>query len=327
MNRRSAALGLLATGAFLRVGWAQHARAIPVIGFLSGRSAVENAPQVAAFHQGLAEEGFVDGKNIAIEYRWAEGRYGRLPQLASDLVERKVALIVTAGGTPSALAAKEVTTTIPIVFNSGGDLEKLGLVGSFRRPEGNITGISQYTTLLGPKRLELLRELHPRIKMVGLLGNGSNPNFKNEEAQMNGAADALAIRVSAFTASNRTELESAFKAITKQRMDAFVVAADAFIDDNRRKIVAFALRHHIPAIYPWPEYVRDGGLMSYGIDTIDSYREAGRYAGKILKGAKPNDLPVVQPSKFQLAVNLRTSRVLGIVVPPAIVLRADQLIE
>lgn len=327
MNRREAAFGLLAIGASLRAGWAQQPHARPVIGFLSSRSAAEAAHQVAAFRQGLSEAGYVEGKNVTIEYRWAEGSYDRLPRLAADLVSRRVAVIATTGGTPSALAAKAATTTIPIVFNTGGDLVKLGLASSLGRPIGNVTGISQFATLLGPKRLELLREIDPSAAVVGVLGNATNPNFRNEEAQMQAASNALGVKLSVVGVHNESELESAFTSLAKHRVHGLVVAADAFLDDRRRRIVAFALRQRIPAIYPWPEYVLDGGLMSYGIDAADSYRQVGVYTGRILKGARPEELPVMQPTKFQLAINLKASRALGLAIPQSVLVRADRVIE
>jgi putative ABC transport system substrate-binding protein len=327
MNRRDAAFGLFAIGASLRAGWAQQPPPRPVIGFLSSRSAAETAHQVAAYREGLAEAGYVEGKNVTIEYRWAEGSYGRLTNLAADLVGRRVAVIATTGGTPSALAAKAATTTIPIVFNTGGDLAKLGLASSLGRPIGNVTGISQFTTLLGPKRLELLREISPSAAVIGVLGNATNPNFRNEEAQMQSASNTLGIKLSVVGVSNDRELKSALKELAKRRVHGLVVTADGFLDDRRKRIAAFAMREGIPAIYPWLEYVLDGGLMSYGIDAGDSYRQAGIYTGRILRGAKPEELPVMQPTKFQLAINLKTSKALGLTIPPSVLVRADRVIE
>ena len=282
---------------------------------------------MAGFRQGLAEEGFVEGRNVAIEYRWAEGAFERLPALAGDLVGRQVAVIATAGGSPSALAAKAATSTIPIVFNSGGDLVKLGLVSSLGRPAGNVTGISQFALLLSPKRLELLRDLRPKARTIAMLTNHKNPNFEDEQTQIQEASRALGLKLSVFKAGSEKELDAALEAMAKARFDGFLIAADAFLDDRRQRVIALAASKAVPAIYPWPEHVREGGLMSYGIDPADTYRQAGIYTGKILKGAKPEDLPVLQPTKLQLVINLKTANSLKITVPPSLMLRADQVIQ
>ena len=300
---------------------------LPIVGFLSSRSPAETTHQVAGFRQGLAEAGYVEGKNVTIEYRWAGGAYERLPALAAELVAKRVAVIATAGGSPSALAAKAATTTIPVVFNSGGDLVKLGLVSSFGRPLGNVTGISQFAVLLAPKRLELLRELLPKATAIVMLGNSKNPNIDIEQAQMRDASRSLGTKLSVVKASSEDELDAVLRALDRQHADGLIVSADAFIDDRRKKIVGVAARQAIPAIYPWPEYVLDGGLMSYGIDPVDGYRQGGIYVGRILKGAKPEELPVVQPTKLQLAINLRTAKALGLAIPQSILLRADRVIE
>jgi len=305
---------------------AQGLHASPVVGFLSSRSPAATPHQVAGFRLGLAEEGFVEGKNVSIEFRWAEGAYDRLPALAGDLVARRVDVIATAGGSPSALAAKAATSSIPIVFNSGGDLVRLGLVNSFGRPTGNLTGISQFALLLGPKRLELLSELIPKAGPIAMLANPNNPN-KNERSQMEEASRRLGLKLTAFAAGSANELDAALIAIASQRFDGLIVTADAFLDDRRNQVIAIVERLRIPAIYPWPEYVREGGLMSYAFDVADGYRQAGIYVGKILKGTKPKDLPVLQPARLQLVVNRKTAKTLGIEIPQSILLRADEIIE
>lgn len=283
--------------------------------------------QVVGYRQGLAEAGFLEGKNVAIEFRWAEGMYERLPALAAELVGRRVAVIVTAGGSPSALAAKAATTTTPIVFNSGGDLVRLGLVNSFGRPVGNVTGISQFAVRLAPKRLELLRELRPKARLIAVLLNSKNPNIDIEQAEMLEASQALGMKLSVVKASSASDLDAAFNTLVRQRVEGLVVSADAFIDDRRKGLVAFAERNGIPAIYPWPEYVLEGGLMSYGIDPVDGYRQAGIYTGRILNGARPEELPVLQPTKLQLAINLKAAKALGLTIPQPVLIRADRVIE
>jgi ABC-type uncharacterized transport system substrate-binding protein len=302
--------------------------AMPVIGVLQSTSLAPNAHQVAAFRQGLNESGFVEGRNVAIEFLWAEGHYDRLPALAAELVGRKVAVIVTGGGEPSALAAKAATSTIPIVFNIGGDPVKLGLVASLNRPGGNVTGVSRLTFELGPKRLELLRELMPNESAIAMLVNPNNPGSAAQVKDMQAAARAIRQEIIVLTASTEVNLEAAFASHAQQRrVGALLVGADPFFFGRRVHIAVLAARHAMPTLYNVREYVEAGGLISYGINNPDMDRQVGVYAGRILKGAKPADLPVVQPTKFELAINMRTAKALGITIPPSLRLRADQVIE
>jgi ABC-type uncharacterized transport system substrate-binding protein len=306
---------------------AQPRSPMPTVGFLSSRSRADTSHLLAAYHQGLAEAGYVEGRNLLIEYRWAEGQYQRLSKLAADLVARKVSVISTFGGSVSALAAKAATAEIPIVFNSGGDLVKLGLVSSFRQPSGNLTGISQFASLLSPKRLELLRDLRPKAVAVSLLLNAKNPSTEADVARMQEAAQALGMKLTVLAATTDEELNGVLNGLGHGRADGLVVQADPFLDDRRQRIVAQVARHGLAAIYPWRDYVVDGGLMSYSADIADTYRLAGTYAGKILKGARPAELPILQPSKFLLVVNLKTAKALGVAIPESVLVRADEIIR
>jgi putative tryptophan/tyrosine transport system substrate-binding protein len=327
MLRRAVVGGLLAGLATPCVGWSQSPSGMPVIGVLSGRSATETTHLLAAYREGLGESGYVDGRNVVIEYRWAEGRFERLPELAADLVRRKVAVISTLGGSPPAVVAKKATSTIPIVFLTGGDLEKLGLVTSMRRPVGNVTGVHQFATLLTAKRLELLRDVRPGVSRVAALFNPQNPAHEFTLTEVQQAARTLGLKVDLVNASTVSEVDRAFETLAKARSDALLVNADAFLDGRREQIAALAARHAVPAIYPWRDYVAAGGLLSYGADIADTYRQAGVYVGRILKGARPADLPIVQPSKFQLVVNLTTAKVLGVTIPPSVLARASEVIQ
>ena len=298
-----------------------------MIGFLSSRLPAESVHLVTAFRQGLAEAGYVEGKNVVIEYRWAEGKYERLPMLAADLVGRRVAVISTAGGSVSALAAKAATATIPVVFLSGGDLVKLGLVSNLRRPGGNVTGVSQFAALLAPKRLELLREVIPKVAIIAMLVNPNNPNIEFELTHVREAARTLEVKLNVISASSVSEIDAAFATLVRQNIGALSVTADPFLDGRRTQIAALALRHAIPAIYGVRDSAVAGGLMSYGPDFADTYRQAGIYTGQILKGANPGDLPVMQPSKFQFVVNLITAKALGITFPQSVLVRANEVIR
>jgi putative ABC transport system substrate-binding protein len=300
--------------------------AMPVIGFISSRSPSESAGVVAAFRQGLGETGFVEGRNLAIAFRWAEGYYDRLPALAAELVGLPVTLLFAAGGPPAAFAAKAATSTIPIVFSAVGDPVELGLVPSLNKPGGNITGMAVFVSALGAKRIELAKELTPSIGVVSYLLNPSNPRSKIESTGALSAARVLGIELRVINASSETELDSSFTSV-KPGVDVLIVSGDPFFDSQRERIVALATRHGVAALYAWREYVLAGGLMSYGTDLPDSYRQAAMYAGRILKGEKAADLPVMQPTKFQLAVNLKTARALGLTVPPTLLARADEVIE
>lgn len=301
--------------------------ATPVIGFLNSASPESFAHLVRAFLQGLSETGYVEGRNVTIEYRWAEGKFERLPALATDLVDRHVAVIVATGGPAPALAAKAATRTIPIVFTGGADPVQIGLVTSLSRPGGNVTGVTNFGSTLEPKRFELLRELLARIAVVGILVNpkGSNVETQLRNAQM--AAGGVGLQVHIVNASSELELEPAFAALVQAGAGGLVVGSDAVFTSLRNQLVALAARHMIPTIYAFRELTVAGGLISYGASITDGYRQVGIYAGRILKGAKPAELPVMQPTKFELVINLKTAKVLGLTVPPTLLVRADEVIE
>jgi putative ABC transport system substrate-binding protein len=310
--------------------WPLAARAqqpITVIGFLSSRSPGESAGVVNAFREGLRQAGFVEGQNLAIAFRWAEGRYDRLPALADELVGIHVALLFAAGGPPTAFAAKAATSTIPIVFSAVGDPVEIGLVRSLNQPRGNITGMAVFNAALGQKRIELTKELMPTVGLIAYLLNPSDQMSESESGGVMAAARALRIEATLLHASSENELDTAFATLPKLGAGALVVSGEPFFDSQRERIVALSSRHGVAAVYAWREYVVAGGLMSYGTDLPESYRQAGIYAGRILKGEKPENLPVVQPTKFHLAVNLKTARALGLTVPPFLLARADEVIE
>jgi putative ABC transport system substrate-binding protein len=313
------------------VAWPLAARgqqpATPVIGFLSSRSPGESGGVVAAFRRGLGEAGFVEGRDLIIAFRWAEGRYDQLPALAADLVGLRVALLFAAGGPPSALAAKRATSTIPIVFSASNDPVGLGLVTSLNNPGGNVTGMSTFTSVLAAKRLELLKELVPAAAVMAYLMNPSNPTAEFERKESLPAASALGIQLHVLNASTEQELDAAFATLSNLRADGLVIAPDPFFDSQRDRIVSLSARYSVPAIYGFRDYVVAGGLISYGTSITESYRQAGIYAARILKGEKPSDLPVVQPTKFELVINLKTAKALGLTVPPTLLARADEVIE
>ena len=299
--------------------------ATPVIGFLHPASARTFGHAVTAFRRGLRETGYVDGQNVSIEYRWADGQYDRLPSLAADLIRNHVDAIF-AGGPPAALAAKATSSTIPIVFTAS-DPVKAGLVASFDRPGGNATGVSFFAQTLGAKRLELLHELVPNAATIGMLVNPNFPDAGAEVSDVQAAARAGGRELQIIHASNDDELEAAFADMEKRRIGALVVAADVFLDSRRDHLAALAARRAIPAIYYWREFVTAGGLMSYGTSITDGYRQAGNYIARILKGAKPSDLPVVRPAKFELVINLQAAKALGLAVPLSLQVAADEVIE
>jgi putative ABC transport system substrate-binding protein len=302
-------------------------RAMPIIGFLSSRSPGESASVLAAFRQGLNEAGYVEGQNVAIEFRWAEGQYDRLPAMAADLVGRQVALIIAAGGDHPALAAKAATTTIPIVFTGSDFPVKIGLVASLNRPGGNITGASLFTSEVEVKKLALLRELVPKAPLIAMLVNPTNPSAETDIGDVQTAAATVGQRIFLLTASSERDIDAAFGAVTQQRADALLVVHDPYFFSRRDQFVALADRHRVPAIYEFREFVLAGGLMSYGSRITDNYHLAGSYAGRILKGAKPAELPVQQPAKFELAINLKTAKALGLELPLSLMIRADETIE
>jgi putative ABC transport system substrate-binding protein len=308
-----------------------HARAqqpaLPVIGYLSARSREDTGHLIAAFQQGLAENDYVDGRNVTIEYRFALGEYDKLPAMARELVRLPATVIATTGGEPSALAAKAATSVIPIVFALGSDPVKQGLTASINRPGGNATGITSLTNEMEPKRLGLLRELVPHARTIGLL---LNPSFTQAESQLSDlqqAARAMNVEIVVLRANTDQEVDAAFEAITQQRLPALFVAANPFFDTRRKKLVALAARTAVPAIYHFREYAEDGGLMSYGLNFPDVYRLTGVYTGKVLKGTKAAELPVMQATKFEFVINLKTAKALGVQISDNLLSLADDVIE
>jgi putative ABC transport system substrate-binding protein len=312
--------------------WPLVARAqrpsVPVVGFLGATSPEGYATFVNGFQRGLKEAGFVDGDNVTTVYRWAEGQYDRLPGLAADLVSRHVSVIVATGGLPSSLAAKQATATIPIVFTLGSDPVKFGLVSSLNRPNGNVTGVTLFAYLLDAKRVELMHELVPGASVVALLVNPNSPaQAEAQYADVEAAVRKFGQQLVILKAGTDSEIDSAIAGVTEKKASVLLVSADPLFLSRRDQLVALVTRHAIPAIYEWRQFAEAGGLMSYGIDLVDAYRQAGVYAGKILGGAKPGDLPVLQPTKFEFVINLKTARTLGLTVPNTMLVAADQVIE
>jgi putative ABC transport system substrate-binding protein len=301
-------------------------QAIPVIGLLGGGSPESFAPTFAALRQGLQEAGFVEGRNAEIEARWARGQFDRLPGLAADLVGRRAAVIITQT-LPAALAAKAAAATIPVVFVVGEDPVEVGLVHTLNRPGGNITGLSNFMNLLGAKRLELLSETVPNANAIALLVNPKNPNAEPDSRTLRVAAHALGRRIEVLKAASETDLEAAFAAIMEQRLGALFVNIDSFFAARADQLVALAAHHHVPASYPLRQFVAAGGLMSYDANFADAFRRAGIYAGRILKGDKPANLPVLQPTRFDLTISLKTARALGLDIPPKVLALANEVIE
>jgi putative ABC transport system substrate-binding protein len=317
-----AALG----GAAAAWPFAAHAQqqSLPVIGFLVSAAPGPFIGELAAFKKGLAESGYVEGQNIIIEYRWAQNQLDRLPAMAADLVKRQVSVLVAAGGAPSASAAKAATSKIPILFTGAGDPVKLGLVASLNRPGGNITGVSFIAVALVAKRIEFLRELLPQARTVMMVSAGRDP----DEAELaRNAARALNLTIEIPTAASDRDLEATFAAMAAKRVDAALVGTSPTFVSRRAKIVALAARHSIPTIYPRREYVGEGGLISYSPQVTDAYRQVGIYTARVLRGDKPADLPVVQPTKFELSINLKAAKALGLTVGPTLLARADEVIE
>ena len=306
---------------------AQQQPALPVIGFLGSISPAAVERPLATFRQVLKEAGFEEGKTVAIEYRWAEGKYDRLPDLARDLVRRQVAVIVTVGGDPPALAAKAATSTIPIVFMVGRNPVKFGLVASLNRPGGNTTGVNLYITETEAKRIELLRDLVPRATTIGVLMNPKTADAEIQVGEVLAAACALQQRIEVMNASSELEIDTAFVTLAQRNIGALLVGADPFFNNRRDLIISLAARHAIPAIYPLRDFADAGGLMSYGTSLMDAYRQVGNYAARMLKGEKPGELPVVQPTKFDFVINLKTAKALQLQIPDRMVAIADEVIE
>ena len=301
-------------------------RVMLVVGFLASRSPVDSADVVAAFRKGLDESGFIEGQNVTIAYRWAEGRYDRLPALAADLVGWPVR-VIAAFGPPAAQAAKAATDSIPIVFTTGGDPVAMGLVASLNRPGGNISGVNLYAGLLGAKRLALLRELIPSARVIAMLRNPNNPETDAEVREVQAAAGTLKQEIIVLSAATEAEIESAFADAVGRRAGAMMVASDPFFLGRREQIVALAAHHRVPAIYQFRAFVEAGGLISYGTSLADAYKQAGLQVGRILKGEKPADLPVMQASKFEFMINAKTAKALGLDVPDRLLAVADEVIE
>jgi putative tryptophan/tyrosine transport system substrate-binding protein len=326
MRRRSLFAKIAGVAAWPFAVRAQQ-QAMPVIGFMSGRSAEDSEVLVAAFRQGLAEQDFIEGRTITIEFRWAQGDYRRLPMLAGELLSRNVRVLVAVGGDVSAISAKQATSIVPIVFGMGGDPIEAGLVESFNRPGRNATGFTLLTNEMDAKRLSLLRELMPDIPLVGVLLNPKFPPAMHQLMELEDTARKIRQKLFVSNASNDAELANAFDALLQQKIGALLVAADPYFDTQRERLIAFASQHRLAAFYQFREYAVAGGLISYGPSVPEEYRLAGNYVGRILKGAKPAELPIVQPTKFELVINQKTAKALGLNVPQSILARADEVIE
>jgi putative tryptophan/tyrosine transport system substrate-binding protein len=323
------ALGLLIAAAAVAWPLASNAQqpAMPVIGFLNSASTGAQEAQYAAFYRGLKEAGYVDGQTVTIEYREADNHYDRLPALAADLVRRRVSVLVAAGGPVAALAAKSATATIPIVFTTVSDPVKSGLVASLNRPGGNVTGTAGLTSELDAKRLELLHQIKPTNGTIGVLINPNRPGIDGQRKELEAAADKMKLKLDVQEAGTEGDIDAAFETLARQRADAVLVTADPLFNNRRAQVVALAAGRALPAIYQWREFTAAGGLMSYGPSIADAYYQTGIYVGRILKGAKTTDLPVMQPTKFELIINLKTARALGLQVPPILLARVDEVIE
>lgn len=300
--------------------------AMPVVGFLHYASVTTLAHLAEAVRRGLKEAGYVEGQNVAIEYRWAEGRYDRLPKLAAELVRRQVT-VITAGGAVAARAAKEATSTIPVVFTSGADPVASGLVKSLSRPGANLTGVSLLAAEMGAKRLELIRDLLPKARMVGMMINPTFPGAEAEKAEVAAAGGTIGMQIHGARATSPSDIDAVLAAFSQLRVDAFMVGTDGYFITRRDQLAALARAYAIPGIYPFPEFPQAGGLLSYGVSVADGYRQAGVLTGRVLRGAKPAELPVMQPTKFEFVLNLKTAKALSLHVPPTLLTRADDVIQ
>jgi ABC-type uncharacterized transport system substrate-binding protein len=329
--RRRAFITLIGGAAAISILWPLAARAqqptMPVVGYLGAQSPAAFASRVTAFRQGLGETGYVEGRNVAIEFRWAEGQHDRLPALAAELVARRVAVIVAPGGPPAAIAAKSVTTTIPIVFEMGADPIAMGLVTSLNRPGGNLTGVSSLNVEVTPKRLEILHEAIPTATVVAVLLNPTSPTADSQLRNLQEAARALGLQLHVLHASSARDFDAVFATLLQLRASGLVVASDTFFATHSEQLAAIALRHAVPAIHQSRDFTLAGGLMSYGGSFVESHRQAGVYTGRVLKGDKPADLPVQQVTKVELLINLKTAKALGVTFPLSLSGRADQVIE
>jgi putative tryptophan/tyrosine transport system substrate-binding protein len=328
MSRRRLVSLIVAAAVICPLPVSAQQRGNAVVGFFtSGSKSALNKNWVAAFHRGLGESGYVDGQNVTIELRAADNQYERLDEIAAEFVRNRVAVIVAAGGPVSALAAKRATNTIPIVFTTVADPVKSGLVDGFAKPGGNVTGTAGLTSELDAKRLEMLHEIKPSARVIGALVNPERPGVDANSKELQAAAQSIGIQLIIQNAGPKHALEAAFERLAEQRIDALVVTADPFFNFRRAQVIALAARHAMPAVYQWREFVADGGLMSYGPSIADAYHQAGVYAGRILKGERPADLPVMQPTRFELVINQKTAKTLGINIPPLMLARANDVIE
>jgi ABC-type uncharacterized transport system substrate-binding protein len=327
MRRRAFISLLAAAAATWPLALSAQQSAMPVIGFLYSGTKTSLGEQYAAFHRGLGEAGYVDGQNVTIEYRGADDHYDRLPGLATELVRRPVAAIVAAGGPVSALAAKAATSTIPIVFTTVTDPVKSGLVTSLNRPGGNVTGTAGLTSELDAKRLELLHQLKPGAGAIGALVNPNRPGVDAQKRDLQTAAHVIGRQLVFRDVKDERDIGAAVEALARQKVEALLVTADPFFNSRRAQVVALAAHHALPAVYQWREFVTDGGLMSYGPSLTDAYYQTGIYVGRILKGTKPADLPVMQPTRFELVISLKTAKALGLEIPPTLLARANKVIE
>jgi len=325
MRRRALLASAVAAGLASKA-WAQPS-AVPRIAYLSGRSQWTDSHLLEAFSEGLKTTGYVDGQNVKVEVRWADGRYDQVPALAAEIAATRPDLIVAVGGNPVAVAAKQATSTIPVVFGAGADPVAIGVVSNLNRPDGNLTGMTLSAQDLDAKRLELLHDLVPQAQSVALLVNPNNPGANEELRLTREAATALKLKLEILKASSSSDIERAFEALPMGRIDALAVAADAFLINRRDRIIALTAERRLPAIFPAREFTVDGGLASYGARWSDMYRILGSYAGRILKGAKPADLPVQRPTTYELVINLRTAKALNLALPPLFLNRADEVLE